>query len=275
MEVLEKNKITSKTILITPQLAEEWLLTMDKIQRPLKKSHVNFLAREMSNGKWGLTGESIKFSEDGTLIDGQHRLHAVKQSGESVRMLVVNGIKVDNYHKMDSGINRSSGDTLSAYGYKNSVTLASVAKFVISYEMAERLNRKNIVRLKISNDDVINWVKTSGITNRDLLEAQAASKEFRAIRKVEMAALRYIYRKINKEKADKFWTCLSTGLGLDRKSPVYILRNRLIKDLASLEKLRGEYRVALINKTWNAFNAGTELGVLKYDRKRELFPFAK
>ena len=47
---------------------------------------------DMEAGNWQWNGESIKFAEDGTLLDGQHRLAAIAESGVTLPVLVVRGL---------------------------------------------------------------------------------------------------------------------------------------------------------------------------------------
>ena len=68
--------ITVNQETITPELAAEFL-KKNKSNRPLSSKHVIALAGSIERGEWMFTGESIKFSESDTLLDGQHRLSAI------------------------------------------------------------------------------------------------------------------------------------------------------------------------------------------------------
>ena len=84
-------QIISKVEYITPIRANQ-LLAQNKRNRPLNLKYVNHLASEMKQGRWEANGESIKLNGS-ELLDGQHRLHAIKLSGVTVPILVVSGIK--------------------------------------------------------------------------------------------------------------------------------------------------------------------------------------
>ena len=60
---------------ITPELAHEWL-GFNTHNRNIRQRIVTAYAADMTGGDWQWNGESIKFAEDGTLLDGQHRLAA-------------------------------------------------------------------------------------------------------------------------------------------------------------------------------------------------------
>lgn len=71
-----EEKITAKVETITPDIAKT-MLGENVNNRRISHDNVNMFAREMRNGEWRFNGEAIKFSKDGRLLDGQHRLLAV------------------------------------------------------------------------------------------------------------------------------------------------------------------------------------------------------
>jgi hypothetical protein len=88
MQMLPTEK--ASIVAVTPKLAERWLSANYNGQRKVRRSTVAKYAREMAAGEWrGDNGQSITFSADGWLVDGQHRLRAVIESGCEVEMLVV------------------------------------------------------------------------------------------------------------------------------------------------------------------------------------------
>lgn len=73
---------------ITPVRAE-LMLQHNFGNRPhVRKSHVDFLSREMLQGAWKVTHEAICIGRNGNVIDGQHRLHAIVQSGCTIETTV-------------------------------------------------------------------------------------------------------------------------------------------------------------------------------------------
>lgn len=76
------------TIEITPQLADEYL-SRNISNRPMNLEKVNLLKEIILSGQWNLKKGRIEFSEDGRLLNGQHRLTAIKLSGKSVPVRVI------------------------------------------------------------------------------------------------------------------------------------------------------------------------------------------
>jgi hypothetical protein len=66
----------------------------------------------MKGGSWRLTHQGIAFNCDGTLLDGQHRLAAIIESGIAVQMLVARGVETANQMVMDDHAKRNASDAL-------------------------------------------------------------------------------------------------------------------------------------------------------------------
>ena len=106
-------KFASSEVDMSPDLAN-WILAErncntgeDATNRTLKKRNVNFLARAIEEGSWKRHAGSIKFDTNGTLIDGQHRLTAIAQSGKIMPVILEMGCDVDTAPAIDQGDNRT------------------------------------------------------------------------------------------------------------------------------------------------------------------------
>jgi len=106
-------KFASSEVDMSPDLAN-WILAErncntgeDATNRTLKKRNVNFLARAIEEGSWKRHAGSIKFDTNGTLIDGQHRLTAIAQSGKIMPVILEMGCDVGTAPAIDQGDNRT------------------------------------------------------------------------------------------------------------------------------------------------------------------------
>lgn len=121
---------------ITPLMAKE-ALSRNTVNRRISDSRVSMYADDMRRGEWQLNGEAIVFAEDGTLINGQHRLAAIVRSGCTVQMLVVKGVK-DDVSLFDRGRNRSQSDAISMEGVlASSYTVAMARLWIYMNEKSE------------------------------------------------------------------------------------------------------------------------------------------
>src|SRR5690554_2314745 len=114
-------------ILITPDQAIKWLEQANTNNRKLSQKHVDRLARDMTEGKWVLTHSGIAFGPDGTLLDGQHRLWAIVESGVSVEMFVWRGVEPQSMMAIDAGKSRSLADILNIAGENGDVSKDDLA----------------------------------------------------------------------------------------------------------------------------------------------------
>ena len=96
---------------ITPEMAKKYLM-FNTSNRKARKSLIATYAREMCSGNWKLTHQGVAFDCNGTLLDGQHRLHAIVDSGVSVQMLVARGVESKTQLVMDDHAKRNAGDAL-------------------------------------------------------------------------------------------------------------------------------------------------------------------
>lgn len=101
---------------ITPQMAEEWLAKNADFQRPLRQSVVDRYARDMLNNTWALTHQGIAFDSKGRLIDGQHRLAAIRKANVPVRMVVARDTPAPAFDHVDLGFGRTNTDVFKARG---------------------------------------------------------------------------------------------------------------------------------------------------------------
>ena len=76
---------------ITPEQATAYLQNNTK-HRKIKQKKVDEYIKEMQDGKWCLNGKVLIFDRNGRLLNGQHRLSAVAQSGVPLTILVVRGV---------------------------------------------------------------------------------------------------------------------------------------------------------------------------------------
>lgn len=108
-------QMTVLTALVTPELAQKYLEGNVR-NRKVSRHTVARYADDMSNGRWVLTHQGIAFSREGTLVDGQHRLLAIIESGVSVPMTIASGLDADAIMAIDQNRVRKSYEQLNIRG---------------------------------------------------------------------------------------------------------------------------------------------------------------
>ena len=237
---------------ITPKLAEKWMAA-NKSNRPLRRALVGRYAEVIRRGQWELNGESIKFDEDGVLLDGQHRLAAIVEANKPIKSYVVRDLPRKVFDTLDNGVKRTGADVFSLRGEKNESTLASAIRLLLVYKEHGGFQRNQ---------------KTAFITTRDLVEGVdkhpklRESVDFiRSLRDLHRilapspaSFLHYIFAEIDRGEADNFFSSLASGASLAEGSPVLNLRNKLIDMIRHTGQGRVE-TIAICIKAWNAHTA--------------------
>lgn len=101
---------------ISPGVAKSYL-EKNKCNRSMSRLHKDKLSRAMQAGEFRTTHQGIAFDVNGDLVDGQHRLTAVVDSGKTVTMLVTRGLPMEAKPLVDNQIRtRSIFDGLSMAG---------------------------------------------------------------------------------------------------------------------------------------------------------------
>jgi len=117
MQPNDKSNVTIQTTYmdVGPDLAAQWLEGNVRNRR-IDQKHVDCLAKEMQAGRWNTTHQGIAFDSMDTLVDGQHRLWAVLQSGCTIKMAVSFGLQPDCIDAIDGVKARSNVDRMTLSG---------------------------------------------------------------------------------------------------------------------------------------------------------------
>ncbi len=87
---------------ITPEVATRMIESSDDFRnRRINNTKVSEYARAMEEGRWTLSPDAISFDPHGRLINGQHRLWAIIESGVTIQGLVVRGLPTETFQNMD------------------------------------------------------------------------------------------------------------------------------------------------------------------------------
>lgn len=108
---MSTTEISVKTMRVTPSTASKWL-DRNGGNRNVRPSRVARYAADMRAGRWQQNGDTFKFDTTGRLIDGQHRCHAIIESGKSMTAFVVQGLPAEAAQTIDAGAHRSPADAL-------------------------------------------------------------------------------------------------------------------------------------------------------------------
>ena len=137
---MKELKISLKKI--TPVMADEILSKRNEFNyRNLKGNTAKLYGNEMKEGRWMFNGDTIRFDWDGNLIDGQHRLEAIKETGIPQDFIVVEGLNPECSQTIDIGYKKSVEDYLNWYLKKQEKMYEKGATAIV--KLAMTLHRKN------------------------------------------------------------------------------------------------------------------------------------
>jgi hypothetical protein len=150
--------IDTQIVKVTPEMATKWLED-NLVNRNIRPKVVAAYRRDMENGRWEFTGETIQRSASGALLNGQHRLHALAGSEgvDHIEMLVVSGLPDKTQSLMDQGVARHIRDAmLIEHGHiKNSTTVASICRWMVLCPDCGPGTTPSALRNKVSAAEVV------------------------------------------------------------------------------------------------------------------------
>jgi hypothetical protein len=96
-------------VIMTPEYAEA-LLKKNKVNRPFNRHACESYKKEILLGTWKVSHQGIAVSVTGRLMDGQHRLTAIKETGAKVPVWLFTGVPDESFDVMDTHRRRSFAD---------------------------------------------------------------------------------------------------------------------------------------------------------------------
>jgi hypothetical protein len=110
------NSITASVSLIDPVTAQSYLDKNFDNNRDKSREHINELAKEMKNNLFEISCDAIGFDVTGRLINGQHRLTAVVESGTPQPFVVIRGLPSKTAQLIDVGKKRTMAQRITIGG---------------------------------------------------------------------------------------------------------------------------------------------------------------
>lgn len=259
----------------TPDRAQQMLTTCRyERQRAVRAHHVTALAEAMQRGVFQLSEIQVYYVGDrGYLINGQHRLHAIIESGIPQVLNVVR-VTVDSeeevaeaYSSFDRPLTRSFSDVYSAHGLSDELgvipsllTKAGSAVSVIragfqpTISWSARAPDIRVALLRAWADDARAYF--SAITAADSLYAKRL--EAAGVCAVGLVTFRY-----RPDLATQFWTSVAGNDGLRRESPEQALIKFLIETKVGTGGVSSAKLSRAVAAAWNASYDRRDLKILK------------
>jgi len=245
---MEKQRI--ERVFITPQYAK-LILENNTHNRPVRERHVKFLKDEMANGRFVETGDTIKIADDGTLLDGQHRLLACVESGVGFHAIIVFGVGKEAFTVIDTGKKRSASDTLYIAGISRPDKLASIAG-VLS-------NRFNTLSTRNrSNDQILEFARKNECLLHSMFNIcnRLYNNNVKLISASRAAAYMYAMSHTSPSLATEFIESFFTGEQLSSSNTPIIVRNQIIDTRLKNKRYSPKMEYRLMSKAFRLYVRG-------------------
>jgi len=240
---------------IGPDRASMLLSNMSKNRR-VNQARLDQYRRAMENGDWQFEeGSPIKVSEDGNLLDGQHRLLAVVETGIAQDFFLLTGVPETVMDVMDTGKQRSFADFLHMEGEINCGELAAAVSILLRYKTDGYIAKWGSSRNRPTIPELVRFFAD----HHGLRGSVVRGKQIR--RKLKggagrWAGLHYIFTEVDPVDTEDFFNKAELGEDLPAGDPILALRKRLLDDINSPRRLAEIEYTALVLKSWNYYRRG-------------------
>jgi hypothetical protein len=252
MNTVRADRVRSEWKTVTPEMATKWL-EGNTHNRKVRDSVVTRYAIDMKAGRWRQTHQGIAFDEEGTLIDGQHRLYAILEAETSVVLQVTFGLPLESQKVVDDGLARSVVDVMRvANEAMNGMTNLHAA---VGKRMFEGMNQRNEVRL-VTRQERGEFLKKHWEAIAFVVGLFPVSKRVQGVMSAgPLAAMARAYYHENRADLQRFASVLIDGMSADEKDfPTIKLRNWL---MTRGTRAGGQAAVESYAKTQRAIRAFT------------------
>jgi hypothetical protein len=232
------------------------LLALNTNNRSIKSSVVDRYMRDIKAGKWVLTNQGIGVSDTNVLIDGQHRLEAIKKCGyPSVPLLIVYGLDESSQMVVDQQAKRTARDCLHfAFSVRVSRYAPAIGNLLYKVRGGQGA-QPSINELMAIIEDCMEEIEFVSSIPRD-------SQFFAASYLAAFVAV--LKDGGDKQKTKEFIRQVESGELLDKSMPAFHLRNVMIH--GGKAKAGGAVQFERFRKASKALKAylnGEKMGVLK------------
>lgn len=256
---IRKNlEMDAKIELITPEVAKEYL-NKNTSNRKINKDIIEQYVNAMRSSQWIPNGDTIKFSNNDKLMDGQHRLSAIISSGKSYNMVVIRGLPEEVFKTIDTGKKRNRSDVLHIAGFSNVAALAGALRLLFLFE---KIKFKNIYPSLfrggyVSNEDILNIATKTPDMGKTVTTIYSEYKYVgRLMGTCPAICLFYIFSKKDPKLAREYYSGLQNGINLSEDSVIRNVREKLISNLLSNKKLDVGNKISLVIRSWNFLRQG-------------------
>ena len=256
---------------ITPERAAEYLVRNIR-NRPVNKNSVKAIGRALSGNEWFLNGETIIFTSDGYLLDGQHRLLAIVETGISAVTFVITDIPQNAFSTIDLTLKRSKADSLAISGEINCTALASTLGMASEYLSEELRIYSRPSRQAMSPTMCQNFLNDHPEIKDSVHYAVSRGKNS-VVSVMVCGFCHWLFSSIDAADAEEFMASFISGENLQKGNAILALRTVLLSRKKGTD-LRGSIMAAYVVMAWNRWRKHENCLILRLPSVDTEFPKA-
>jgi hypothetical protein len=208
------------------------MLQKNTDNRKPDKQRIRQYSSDMKEGRWKFTTQTVGIGTSGRIVDGQHRLFAIVDSGVTIPCWVVFDADETTFDVIDTGKIRTGND-IWRIGGKPAPNVAAIAR--LAYLYTNRRDEAWDSNLGVTPAMVLEWAKETNVT--DILQ-RAGHKErlirteikgLGAITGASLAITELFAGHTVEEVYDETFGPLIKTLGFEEGQPVYAFHRMLGK----------------------------------------------
>lgn len=255
------SSITFMLVHVTPEKAATWLDETNTANRKLTETRVVRLVDDIKADDWRVTPDMIAFDDKMRLLNGQHRLTAIKRANRSVWAWVMYNVPTSSFEVTDTGKPRSLGDALGIRGVPQA---SNVAALVAQIDKHMRTGTLFGGYARAGSAQMAHLVDELGVDR--LVECVRQAHRVQEVtfgNRTGLAFAFWLIRELDVDQALDFEKAVAD----DRDGPAALLRDTFLRDRAQTHSVvtnNAGFTAAYTIKAWNAWVMGEELRLLKY-----------
>lgn len=232
---------------IAPVVAEKILKIANDRNRPLEPRHSSLIGAELTEAEQEITGETIKFSLAGYMLDGQHRLDGARKANAVLTTHVIFGLSDAIFDVIDQGKKRSASDVLALCGVSHHALVAAAIRQATALQGGNpRLTNRAIRELAMGDmQEMQEFI--------DSAKSIAEASDFPA---PMVAALLFVISRHSKDLAHQFAYEWANGARVGVNENFDALCQRMATIERSGGRVPPKVRLATTIAAFNHWNAG-------------------
>lgn len=257
---------------VTPTLAADWLnrYRFDG-QRPLRLGRLERLVLEIKEGRFNTSEIRLVHVEDRAyLTNGQHRLHAVIKTGQSILCTVLHHIGhnmedvIEDYNRVDTMPARTDAEQLAATGLVGTTGLTPSSLNKLSQALVPIIG--GFVGRSFSSSGTDPYAKSMAVRQEAIADFADSAQRFndalfgcdgaltRRLRQRAVMSVALVTLQEQPDAAYEFWKSTAENDGLRRGDPRHTLLRFLTA--STLHSNRGAHTARSVATAWNAYTRG-------------------